>query len=50
MPKQPRANHKTWIFNSKMFIFGGYNKDGFLSSDVLSLELGNFILIVDLII
>lgn len=30
----PRAFHSTTLVNTKMYIFGGFNENGFVSSDV----------------
>ena len=34
IPKQPRAGHGAAFSEKKMIVFGGYNKDGFLSGEV----------------
>lgn len=36
-----RCGHCSTAIDSKLFIFGGYNYDGFIKSDLMVLELDN---------
>jgi hypothetical protein len=43
IPRAPRSGHSAVVLDKKLVIFGGYNRDGFVSSDIQLLELETYV-------